>query len=66
MFVNTNSVSLVIMLPPTLIQDTIGEGIPEALHNTVRFPPSVIFTFCIGCMDEGTANKYNKLLVNVQ
>ena len=46
-------------LPPlTLIQDTFGEGIPDALQKRVTLPPSVSGAgFCIGWMDEGTVMK---------
>ena len=40
----------------TLVQDTDGEGMPDALQNRVTLPPSVITSFCIGWMDEGTAS----------
>ena len=65
MFANTNSRPLILILPPTLIQDTISGGVPDTLHIRVKFRPSIMFTFSIGCMAEGTANKHNKLLVNI-
>ena len=57
MFVNTSSLTSKRSSPSTLIQDTIGEGILDKLHDRVTLPPSVMFTFSIGCMAEGTANK---------
>lgn len=65
MFANTSSILSATISPSTLIQDTIGEGIPETLHNRVKFSPSVIFTFCIGCMVEGTEINSNQMLVNM-
>ena len=64
MFVNTSLLPLVLISPPTLIQDTIGGGIPDTLHNRVKFPPSVRFTFCNGCMDEATKTRQQQLISN--
>ena len=58
-FVNTNSLLLVSSPPPTLIHDTDGEGMPDALQNRVTLPPSVSASFCIGWMDERTVNVEN-------
>jgi len=41
-----------------LIQDTIGDGIPDALHDRVTSSPSVTVLFCIGGIEEGTVNKH--------
>ena len=53
-FVNTNLLPMRRWPSLTLTQDTVGGGIPDALQNSVTFPPSAISSFCIGWMDEGT------------
>ena len=62
MFVNTKSVPLV--RPPLLVftQNTVGCGIPDALHITFRLLPSVISFFVNGTMDEGS----EKMKTNIQ
>ena len=57
-FGNTRMFPLVRLPPLTLIQDTFGKGIPDALQKTVTLPPSVSGAgFCIDWMDEGTVMK---------
>ena len=58
MFVNPSSLESVRVWSSTLIQDTIDEGIPDALHDRVTLPPSVIVALCIGFIEECTANKH--------
>ena len=56
-FVNTNSVPLVRWPLLTLIQDTDGEGMPDAIQERVTLPPSIIASSAIGWMDDGTVSK---------
>ena len=57
MFVNTRSLTLKRSPPSaTLIQDTIGWGVPDALHDRVTLPPSVMFSLCIGSTTDGTVH----------
>ena len=52
----------------SVIQDTIGVGIPDTLQIRVTLSPSVTFLSSIACMEEGTklqgkvkvTNKYTK------
>ena len=56
-FVNTNA-SLCVREPAlTLIHNTVGRGIPEALQVRFTLSPSVTALFSIAWMDEGTAGK---------
>ena len=57
MFVNTRALSWERIWPPALIQDTIGKGIPDALHGRVTLPPSDIAWLCIGCVAGGAVSK---------
>lgn len=61
MFVKTKSVPLV--RSPLLVfsQNTLGGGIPDALHTTVKFIPSATIFLVIGRIDEDTKKKNEKL-----
>ena len=60
--VSTRSLVLKRILLSTLTQDTIRGGVPDALHDRVTLLPSLMISFCIGCMAEGTVqvNKYKR------
>jgi len=59
-FVNTNTSLWVCEPPLTLIQDLVGEGIPEAEQSRVTLSPSVTVLFSIALMDEGTAGRQHQ------
>ena len=42
---------------PSSIQETVGGGIPDALHVRLWLEPSTKVSFCIDRMDDGTAIK---------
>ena len=40
-----------------LTHDTTGSGVPDALQDRFKLPPSVIVLFCRGWMVDGTGMK---------
>ena len=43
--------------PLSVLQDTIGEGIPDTLHRRVTLSPSVTVLLSLACIDDGTARE---------
>ena len=60
MFVNTNSVPLVRSLLLVFTQNTVGGGIPDTMHISVRLPPSVTSFLVNGRMDEDSEKMTNQ------
>ena len=46
-----------------LTHDTTGGGVPDALQDRFKLPPSVIVLFCKGWMVDGTGVKNKKMKV---
>ena len=59
MFVNTKSVPMVRCPLLVFTQNTVGGGIPDTMHITVRLPPSVTSFLVNGRMDGGSEKMPN-------